>query len=70
MATELPNIPTQFQTPSPVDDLKVENIEPLGELTVGGGSINPQFVVTCFCILDNPQLNYFFLILFGRVRFF
>ncbi len=62
MTTELSNIPTQFQTQSPVDDLKVENVEPVGELTVGGGSVNPQFVITCLCILNNPQLNNFFLL--------
>jgi len=55
MTTELSNIPTQFQTQNPVDDLKVENVDPVGELTVGGGSVNPQFVITCLCILNNPQ---------------
>ena len=50
-----------------VDTLKAEHIEPIGELTVGGGSANPQFLVTALCVLNNPDLNYFFLV--NKVKF-
>lgn len=53
---------TQFQSTNPADDMKVEKIEPLGELAVGGGSANAQFLLTALCILDDPNLNKFFLV--------
>ncbi len=58
---ELPNVPTSFQPKSPAEDIKVENIEPLGELLVGGGSANAQFLLTALSILNDPNLNHFFL---------
>ena len=59
---ELPNVPTDFQPKSPAEDIKVENIEPLGELMVGGGSANAQFLLTALSILNDPNLNHFFLV--------
>lgn len=52
----------QFQSNNPADDMKVEEVAPLGELTVGGGSANAQFLLTALCILDDPNLNHFFLV--------
>lgn len=43
------------------DDLLVEVIEPVGEITVGGGSADYRFFLTSLCVLNNPNLNNFFL---------
>ncbi len=58
----------QWQSTNPADDIRVEKIEPFGELAVGGGSANAQFLLTSLCILDNPNLNYFFLVNKLRLR--
>jgi hypothetical protein len=44
-----------------VDTLRTECVEPIGELTVGGGSANTQFLITALCILNHPDVNNFFL---------
>lgn len=60
--TELSNIPASFQQKSPTEEIKVENIAPIGELLVGGGSANTQFLLTALSILNDPTLNYYFLV--------
>ncbi len=64
MTTELPNVPPQFQASSPTEELPVTavNIAPIGELIVGGGSADVKFVLTALSVLDNPDLNYFFMV--------
>lgn len=41
--------------------LKMENIAPIGELMVGGSSADYKLYLTALCILDNPNVNNFFL---------
>ncbi len=43
------------------DALKVETIEPIGELTVGAGSVDYRFYLTALCVLNHPDVNNFFL---------
>jgi hypothetical protein len=50
-----------------VDTLRTEEVPPLGEITVGGVSADTKFLVTALCILNNPDLNHFFLV--NRVKF-
>jgi len=52
----------QFQSTNAADNIKVEKIAPLGELAVGGGSVSAQFLLTSLCILDDPNLNHYFLV--------
>ncbi len=44
------------------DNLKVEVVEPVGELTVGAGSADSRFYLTALCILNHPDVNNFFLL--------
>ncbi len=44
------------------DALKVVTVAPIGELTVGAGSADSRFYLTALCILDNPDVNNFFLL--------
>lgn len=43
------------------DTLKVETVEPIGELTVGAGSADSRFYLTALCVLNHPDVNNFFL---------
>lgn len=52
----------EVQAKNPVDDVKVEVISPIGELTIGRGSVDAKFLLTALSILNNPHLNYFLLV--------
>lgn len=60
MIEKLENIPSSFQSPSPVEEVKIENFEGFGDLTVGVGS-NWQILFTALCMQNHPQTNKFLL---------
>ncbi len=60
MVDKLENIPDEMQSESPVEVLKVENFEGIGELTIGVGS-NWHILTTALCLLNHPQVNKFLL---------
>ena len=60
MVDNLKNIPNEMQSESPVEVLKVENFEGIGELTIGVGS-NWHILTTALCLLNDPQVNKFLL---------
>jgi len=60
MVTRLENVPDQLQEPSPLDTIRIETFEGIGELTIGVGS-NWHIIAVALCLLNAPQINKFFL---------
>ena len=54
-------------TTNPADALKVEVIEPIGELVVGTGKSDFRFYLTALCVLNHPDVNNF--LLKNKVKF-
>lgn len=60
MSTLLENVPDRTQPPNPAEMIKIENFDGVGELTIGVGSPG-HIMVTALCLLNNPEVNKFFL---------
>ena len=60
MVDKLENIPNEFQPPSPVETLRIEDFEGVGELTIGVGS-DKHILTTAIVLLNNPAVNKFLL---------
>lgn len=60
MVDKLENIPDEFQPPSPLETLKIETFEGIGEVTVGVGS-NWHKLIFALVLLDNPNVNKYLL---------
>ena len=51
----------EFKTENPADDMKVEEFEGFGEITVGGSSSNWYLEMVGQCLANHPLTNKFFL---------
>ncbi len=51
----------EFRTDNPADNMKIEEFEEFGEITVGGSSSNWYLLTTALCLLNDPQVNKFML---------
>lgn len=60
MVDKLENIPDKLQDSSPVEMIKIEHFEGIGDLTIGVGS-NWQILFTTLCIQNHPEANKFLL---------
>ena len=60
MVDRLENIPDELQPPSPLETLKIESFEGVGELTIGVGS-DKHILTTAIVLLNNPLINKFLL---------
>jgi hypothetical protein len=65
MSVKLENVPDSMQPPSPLDTLRVEHFEGIGDLTIGVGS-NWHIIAVALCLLNDPKINKFFL--FQKLR--
>lgn len=60
MVNELGNVPDEMQPANPLETVKIETFEGIGELTLGVGSTN-QILATAVVLLNHPQVNRFLL---------
>ncbi len=61
MVDKLENIPDELQPPSPLETLKIESFEGVGELTIGIGS-DKHILTVAIVLLNDPQVNKFLLV--------
>ena len=61
MVDQLENIPNELQPKSPLETVKIEHFEGIGEITIGIGN-NWHILVTALCIQNDPQVNRFLLL--------
>ncbi len=61
MVDKLENVPDELQSPNPLETLKIESFEGIGELTIGIGS-DKHILTTAIVLLNNPQINKFLLV--------
>ena len=60
MTDSLQNIPDTYQAPDPLETVKLENFEGIGEITIGVGS-NAHMTFVALSLLNDPQVNKFLL---------
>jgi hypothetical protein len=55
------DLPNELQPPNPLETLKIENFEGIGELTIGIGS-DKHILTTAIVLLNDPTVNKFLLL--------
>ncbi len=61
MVDKLENIPDELQPKSPLETLRIENFEGIGEITIGVGS-DKHILTTAIVLLNHPEINKFLLL--------